>query len=313
MKSKTLVSVLLLYILFLLLHSCREKTGNGKTSDIKVSKDQTYNDTSTSFVKVYDENGRLCIQQSNTYYELVDLYEGNNKIPLLLKINKVEICVADSLNKHKVYHITANSVMDTKNVHWETEFVATELQFKDNTMLAIHEGVENEEDYLKRFSLRDGVEVFSCSYGNLKVAIPNVRDKRFIGYTSKATATKPIQERKEENLLAVLKYGTSEKLISTVKVKLKRSALAAKIPDYTPEMQLVASNNNTSVIEDGKTVILLKADEKFSAADVKDFSVQLTFYFGFDNESTVITIPVVNDDFDLTRAVYDKDIFEISR
>lgn len=310
MKFKILVPALLL---FSLLHSCREKPGNNKTSDIKVSKDDSYNDTAASFVKVYDENGRLCIQQSNTYYELVDLYEGNNKIPLLLKINKVEICVADSINKHKVYRITANSIMDTKDVHWETEFVATELQFKDNTMLAIHEGVDNEEDYLKRFSLRDGVEVFSCSYGDLKVAIPNVRDKRFIGYTSKAAATKPVQERKEENLLALLKYSTSEKLITTLKIKLKRSATAAKIPDYTPEMQLIAFNNNTSVIEDGKMAILLKAGERFSSHDIKDFSVQLTFYFGFDNESTVISIPVINDDFDLNRAVYDKDIFEISR
>jgi hypothetical protein len=291
--------------------SCNHQKGGDETS-VKVNGKESYTDTSASFVKVYDENGRLCIQQSNTYYEIVDLYEGKTRIPLLLKINKVELCVADSVNKHKVFKVAAKSVMDTKDVHWETEFVATELQFKDNTLLAVHEGTENEEDYIQRFSLRDGKEIFSCSYGDMKVAIPNVKDKRFIGYTSTIAATQPVQQLKTENLIGLIRYSASDKVINTLWVKLKRSETAGKVPLYTPEMQLLPTNTNTSSMEDGKAIILMKADENFKPADVKDFTVQFTFYIGFDNESTQIVIPVVNDRLDVAHAKYDHEIFEIS-
>lgn len=310
MKCKFCLPVVTATVLFLA--SCNNKKSSSNDTAIKVNGKESYADTSSSFVKVYDENGRLCIQQSNTYYELVDLYEGSARIPLLLKINKVELCVADSVNKHKVFKISAKSVMDTKDVHWETEFVATDLQFKDNTIVATHEGVENEEDYIKRFSLRDGKEVFSCSYGDMKVSIPNVRDKRFVGYTSSVATTRPIEARKEENLFGLIQYAASDKSINTLKVKLKRRASQGEVPAYTPEMQLVSVNSNTSVIEDGKSLILMKADENYTAADVKDFAVQFTFYIGFDNEATQITIPVVNDKLDVARAAYDHEVFEIT-
>jgi hypothetical protein len=310
MKCKFCLPVITATVLFLA--SCNNKKSSSDNTAIKVNGKEAYSDTSSSFVKVYDENGRLCIQQSNTYYELVDLYEGQARIPLLLKINKVELCVADSVNKHKVFKISAKSVMDTKDVHWETEFVATDLQFKDNTLVATHEGVENEEDYIKRFSLRDGREVFACSYGDMKVAIPNVRDKRFTGFTSQRAATGPVQEKREENLIGLIRYASSDKSISTLKVKLKRSPLAGKIPDYTPEMQLTPANANTSSIEDGKGIILMKADENYTPADVKDFVIQFTFYIGDDNEATQITIPVVNDIPDVAHATYDHEVFEIT-
>lgn len=310
MKCKFCLPVVTAMVLFFA--SCNNKKGSSDDNAVKVNGKESYTDTSSSFVKVYDENGRLCIQQSNTYYELVDLYEGSARIPLLLKINKVELCLADSVNKHKVFKVSAKSVMDTKDVHWETEFVATDLQFKDNTIVATHEGVDSEEDYIKRFSLRDGKEVFSCSYGDMKVSIPNVRDKRFIGYTSTVAATRPIEARKEENLFGLIQYAASDKSINTLKVKLKRRATQGEVPVYTPEMQLVSANSNTSVIEDGKSLILMKADENYTAADVKDFAVQFTFYIGFDNEATQITIPVVNDKLDVARAAYDHEVFEIT-
>ena len=272
---------------------------------------QLYTDSSSSSVKVFNENGRVCIQQSNTYYELVDAYEGTVRIPLLLKIKKTEICYADSMNKHKVFEVSAKSVMDTKNIEWNAQFVATEIEFKDNTMLAIHEGVESEEDFLIRFSLLDGKEVFSSSYGEVKVAIPNVKDKRFIGYTSQKASTNPLRDLNTENLFGVIRYGSSITAISAFKLLIKRSAVAAKMPTYTPEIVMVALNENTTAIEDGKSVILMKADEHYQKADVKDFAVKFTFYYGDDNESTVITIPVSNDRLDISLAKYDRDIFQI--
>ncbi len=297
-----------------LLVSCREKgKPNGDdSSTVPVQGKVAYADSSSSSVRVFDQEGRVCIQQSNTSYEMTDLYEGSTKIPLLLKIKKTELCFADSVNKDKVYEITAHSVMDTKTIEWTTQFVATELLIKDNSLLAIHEGMDGEEDLLTRFSLQDGKEVFGCSYGELKVAVPNVKQKRFIGFTSQKATTHPVQGLKEENLFGLVRFGSSNAAINTLKVKLKRSAVAGKIPVYTPDMVLVPANANTTAIEDGKSLILMKADEHFTSKDVTDFAVKFTFFYGDDNEATDIIIPIVSDQLDLSKAKFDKDIFEIT-
>jgi hypothetical protein len=159
--------------------------------------------------------------------------------------------------------------------------------------------------------LLDGKEVFSCSYGELKVVIPNVKDKRFIGYTSQKSVEQPLKKLNEENLLGVIRYGSSILAGNAVKVKLKRSKVAEKIPLTTPDMVFVASNDNVTVIDDGKSVGLMKADEHYQPADVKDFAVKLTFYYGDDNESTNIIIPIADDKLDVAHAQYDKDIFEV--
>ncbi len=301
-----------LFCSVIMLTACNQKQEKNNSTSSTPDGKIAYSDSASSSVKVFDENGRVCVQQSNTYYQLVDVYEAQSKIPLLLKIRKTELCFADSVNKHKVYEIEANSVLDTKEVKWQTQFVATDIEFKDNSLLAVHEGIDGEEDFLKRISLLTGKEIFSCSYGELKVAIPNVRQKRFIGYTSQKAATNPVKELKEENLLGVIRYSNGLTDVPSLFLKLKRSTVAAKIPDYTPDMVLVPANSNTSAIEDGKQIILMRANENYSAKDVADFSLKLTFYYGDDNETTEVTIPVVNDKFDLSKASFDKDIFELS-
>ena len=308
MKSIKFLFCLVSSVLFL--NSCKE-TPKHATDSKPITGNQVYADSSSSSVKVFTDNGKVCIQQSNTYYEIIDAYEGVTRLPLLLKIRKTELCFADSTNKKKMYEIEAKSVMDTKSISWSTDFVATDIQFKDNTLFAIYEGAEGEEDLLKRFSLLDGKEVFSSSYGEVKVAIPNVKDKRFIGYTSQKATTNPLKELNTENLLGVMRYGSSTAAVNACKIILKRSIVAAKIPLYTPDIILVAANSNTTAIEDGKSIILMKADEHYKKIDVKDFAVKLTYYYGDDNESTEISIPVVNDELDLAHAIFDKQLFEV--
>ncbi|HLP52109.1 MAG TPA: hypothetical protein VK154_14570 [Chitinophagales bacterium] len=312
MKSaKTPVALCFLLFAIVGFNACKDKEKPATdTAPVNVT-GEGYSDSSSSSVKVFTDNGKVCIQQSNTYYELVDAYEGTTRLPLLLKIRKTELCYADSTNKKKVYEISAKSVMDTKAVAWQAQFVATQMEFKDNSVLATYEGGEGEEDYLQRFSLLDGKPVFSSSYGEVKVGIPNVKDKRFIGYTSKRAVSNPLKDVEQENLLGVIRFGSSTEAIGALRVSLKRSKVADKIPAYTPDMVLVAANENTTVIEDGKSVILMKTDEHYKKADVKDFSVKLTYYYGDDNEATEIIVPVADDKFNLAGAKYDKEIFDI--
>ena len=308
--SKLPVAILVLTTI--LLSSCNQKPKPAADNGgIVINGKGLYSDSASSSVKVFDQNGKVCVQQSNTNYEVVEAYDGASKVPLLLKVVKTELCVADSVNKRKVYEISAKSLMDTKNVSWDAKFVATNVEFKDNTLIATYEGTDNEEDFIKMFDLLSGKEVFSCSYGALRISIPNVKEKRFIGFTSRRAASNPIKDLNEENLIGVIRYGSSSAPIDAFKVRLKRSKISAKIPGSTPDMVLVPLNTNTTAIEDGKTIVLMKADEHYKPADVKDFSVKFTVFYGDDNESTDIVIPVVNDKLDLAAAKYDRDIFEI--
>jgi hypothetical protein len=311
MKFKLLV-MLPLFFGVVALNSCKEKGKPAVESDVAPSGATTFSDTSSSMVRVFTENGKVCIQKTNTYYELADVYEGAAKTPLLLKIKKTELCVADSTNKDKVYEIEAKNVLDTKDVKWKAQFVATEMSMRDNTVLAVHEGNDTEEDFLTRFSLLDGKEIFSCSYGELKAIVPNVRNKRFIGFTSKKATSEPVQNLQQENLLGIVRYSDGTKEVNALKVMLKRSGVSAKIPQYTPDMVLVPSSANATAIEEGKSIIMMKADEHYTPKDLTGFSVQLTFYYGDDNESTIILIPVADDRLDFAHAKFDKDIFDIT-
>jgi hypothetical protein len=203
-------------------------------------------------------------------------------------------------------------MMDTKPLAWDAKFVGTTMEFKNNSILVTEEGQDDQDDFLQRFSLQDGQNVFSCSRSELQVAVPNVKDRRFIGYTSKQTASNPIQQLNEENLLGVVRYGGGGSVANAVKIKLRRSKVSDKIPTKTPDMVLVPGNENSNVMDDGKVLILMKANTNYKPADVKDFSARLTFYYGDDNETTDITIPIVNDKLDLGGAKYDKDIFELT-
>ena len=297
----------------LTLSACKER---GKTAHDTIGTGtppagKGYSDSSASSVKVFDQNGRVCVQQSNTSYEMVNITEGNTKVPLLLKIRKTELCFADSVNKDKVYEVSAKSVLDNKDIHWDATFVGTELSFKDNTMLVVKEGTDNEHDYIRRYSLINGSEVFSGSFSDLEIKIPNVTGKYFIGYTSKKAASNPLASFKIENLLGVVRLGSSANPIDSFTVKLKRSKVVDKISSSVPDIILVASNDNTRAIDDGKTIILMKGDEHTQGKDVQDFSVKFTYYYGDDNESTDVVVPVVAGKFDVTHAQYDKDIFEL--
>jgi hypothetical protein len=312
--SSLILPALLLFSALLISCNNKPKTEHGTdmTSQPGGIAGKGYTDSSASSVRVFDQNGRVCIQQTNTSYEVVTIFQGSTKIPLLLKIRKTELCYADSINHDKMYEISAKSVMDTKAVSWNADFVATEIYFKDNTLLAVKEGNDNEQDFIRRFSLNDGSEVFSCSFSDMEIKIPNVTNKYFIGYTSKKAATDPLSKLKEENLQGVVRFGSSLGAIDSFKVKLKRSKVVDKIASSVPDAVLLASNDNTRAIDDGKTIILMKGDEHTQNKDVSDLAVKFTYYFGDDNESTDITVPVVAGKFDLSRAQYDKDIFEIT-
>ena len=308
--SPKVLSLLLPVVFFL--SACNQKP-KGPTDSLTTapSDGKGFSDTATSSVKVFDQNGKVCIQQSNTYYETVYVTTAAGKTSLLLKIKKTELCFADSVNKDKVFEITARSVSAGKNISWQISFVATDISFADNTLLTVKEGADTDHEFFRRFSLENGNEVFSCSFSDLEVKIPNVPNKYFIGYTSKRAASDPLGQLKQENLLGVVRFGSSLAAIDSFTVKLKRSKVADKLRDAVPGLLMVSNNESAMVIEDGRTIALIKLGANYTDKDIDGFGAKFTYYYGDDNESTDIFVPVVNGRFDMTHAKYDKDIFEI--
>jgi hypothetical protein len=302
-------------LIILALASCNTKQSpTNEGGEAMISGKETYADSSSSFVRVFDKDGKLFIQKTNTDYELVEAVSNKEKHQLLLKITKAELSNADSVNSSKIYTIVTRDITHSSisDASYEINFKANELEFKDNTILATRSGSNTEEDYISRYNLFSGAKVFDCSYGSLNVGIPNVKDKRFIGYTSRAATGNPLKQSIEGNLMAVINYSSSEKAISSFKLKLKRSPIADKLPAYTPEMLWVSTNGKNAVVDDGKVLILMGADEKYTAKDVSGFSAVFTFFIGEDNETTKIVIPVIDDKLALSKATFDKDLFELS-
>ena len=141
--------------------------------------------------------------------------------------------------------------------------------------------------------------------------MPNVISKFFIGYTSKKAASGPLALLKDENLLGVVRVGSSDAAIDSFKIKLKRSKMADKLLASVPDLILASTGDNTTAIDDGRSLIL-KGDSRYQVKDVQGFGVKFTYYYGDDNETINIFVPVDKGKFDIDHATYDKDIFEIS-
>ncbi|MCS6935741.1 MAG: hypothetical protein NZM35_11435, partial [Chitinophagales bacterium] len=316
--KKYYASAFVIFFLTVILTGCKPNTPSPpaqEPANIPSAKgEHLFADTGLSYVKVFDNNGRVCIQQTSTGYEMAEVYADDKKIPLLIRITKTDLCFADSVNRNKVYQLTANSLPGSKNISWQLKALGTHLTLNDktNTLLVVHEGDGTEEDLIMRYSMLTGEEVFRCSYNDMKVSIPNSRDRRFIGFLSRETVTNPLKSLNEENLLGLIYYSSNFKRIATLKLKLKRSSVANRISARCPEMVLAPADNNSVTIEDGKGIILMKSGKNYTSKDIGNFSIKFTYYIGDDNEESSITIPVVNDKPDWKNATYDRDIFELS-
>lgn len=314
MKFKNFAIAATLAAIFALASCNTKQPSASEGGEPMISGKEAFADSASSFVRVFDKDGKLYIQKTNTDYELIDAVSKNEKHQLLLKITKAVLSHSDSVSTSKIYTIVTRDITHSSisEPSYEISFKANEIELKENTIIATRSGSNTEEDCISRYNIFTGEKVFECSYGSLNVGIPNVKDKRFIGYTSRATTGNPLSQVQEENVMAMISYSSSERAITSVKLKLKRSPIADKLPTYTPEMMLVSTNQRNAVVEDGKAIILMGADEKYTAKDVAGFSAVFTFYIGEDNETSQVVIPVIDDKLAVSKASFDKDLFELS-
>jgi hypothetical protein len=177
-----------------------------------------------------------------------------------------------------------------------------------NKVVVVHQEPkkDNEEDTYTQYSLFTGEKLMTYTYSPFIALIPNTSHKRFIGYLSKQSSA----EEKPKNL-ATVSYAGSNEILDKINIFVKGTTA---VPEYTPELKLLtAKESPNSIANEGKTVIMAQADKHFQAKDIGGFGFSISYAIPEAKEPVVIFIPVRDDHLDLTNAMYDKGIFELTK
>lgn len=277
-------------------------------SSLKIDGQQQFADSAVSSIQSYiGKDGQPFFVKSNASYDIVSVIDNENKFDLLLKLVKSEVLQQGAPNTAS-YTVSANS-LDSKNVvkvDWQKSITANDIDYSSKVLIAQTDAVgDSSENTYSLFSLLSGEKLMSYTYGELRVLIPNTSHKRFFGYLSQMGT----QEAGKPNDFAEVNYVSTKENLSKISIHLKGNK---KIPAYTPEMQMMmVKESGNSLTNDGKSVILTKLDEHYTAKDITGFALQINYYAEGDTTPLSIILPVENDVVDWKNAIYNRDIFEL--
>ena len=285
----------------LLLPSCNNQNKGGIAANGK----EEFADSAVSSIKVYkDAQGRKIIQKNNTFYDLIDFTDKQDIKKLLVKATKSETSYVDSGMSENRFIVSVTNIGDGKT-NWTKELAGTDIDFTNKVLVVHTEGKTSDmEDSYTQYSLQTGQKLMSYTYSQLMALIPNTSNKRFFGYLSKQSS---ITDKPDQ--FASISYVGSNEVIDKVNIKLKG---ANTFPNYTPEItMLAAQESGNTVANEGKTVILARANRAYTNAEISGFAMQVTYNMPAGKAPVVILLPVREDRIDLTNATYDKNVFEI--
>jgi hypothetical protein len=303
MKKYQPVVLIAMIGLSLSFHSCTHTAKSG----ISISGDQSFADSAVSTVRlIKDAKGREVLQKNNTYYDLVSFIDREDVKKIMLKITKSETAYIDSGTTQSHFIVSGANIAD-KKAAWTKEFSGSDIDYSNKVVVVHSEGRNsNEEDTYTQYSLLTGEKLMTYTYAPLTVLIPNTSDWRFLGYLSQQSAT---DERPSD--FASVSYVGSNQTIDRVAIKLKKKDA---IPPYTPELQMfVARDSGNSIANEGKRVIMGRADRTFSAKDINNFALQINYQPVGGDKVVTILLPVREDRLDIDNATYDKTLFELSK
>ncbi|MCW3126940.1 MAG: hypothetical protein JWO03_2598 [Bacteroidetes bacterium] len=302
MKNQKYTSLIYLFVFTFFLHACNNQGKGG----IAINGKEEFSDSAISSVKVYsDASGKKIIQKNNTSYDVVEFTDKEDVKKLLLKVIRSETSYVDSAASENHFTISVNGIGNSK-INWTKEMKGTDIEYTYKVLVIHTEArASDQEDTYTQYSMQTGEKLMSYTYSQLMAQIFNTSNKRFFGYLSKQSAT----EEKPENF-ATISYVGSNEVIDKVDIKLKG---ALSLPNYTPEIGLMASQESgNTVAGEGKVVILSKTDRTFTATDISGFAMKVSYATPEGHEPITILLPVREDHVDLDNARYDKNIFEIT-
>lgn len=197
-----------------------------------------------------------------------------------------------------------------QKVAWDLSLPVDALQYQDGYLLGTRHGSEDLEDAYIMINPTNGNEVMRYTSQFIDALIPNIKDRRFVGFFSLKT-TKELIENNKEGQLGIITYASNRRKIDTYRVLVKNADIFKMIPPYTPDMIFLTNMDVYRQIEDGRRLALMNLTEDYKPEDIGNFSAQFTFYKGDDMTPLTISIPVTKDRLDVDHATYDKSIFTL--
>jgi hypothetical protein len=289
--------ILLSYLL--VLAACKnESSSNNGASGFSSESDKA----SASFTK--DE-----VSCTNQFYKYVQV--GKDKKPVLLQITQKSMNNIISPEKFDgEYHITAYGLngdkMDKKL--WDKTIHADIIGFEPRFIQLTRAQRGESEESSRLFNYFTGEQILTFSGVNAIMAIPNSEEKRLIGFTALSN-DQNLLEKEGNDIVGVLEYSSIASNINKVKVRAKNVLLLKSIMKFAPGMSIEPKNEEDKVMEGGRTVVLSSLSEKFDPEKIGNLFIHLTFFLQVENQEITITIPIEKDKLDISKAIYDKNIF----
>ena len=208
--------------------------------------------------------------------------------------------------KEGVYDIQISQVEGAEL--WNSSIAADNINLERDLIMAFTDGGAEYEDYFSYYNIDNGQKLIDFTNSGMIVSIPNSGDKRFLGFTSRNSAS---VKWEDDAMLGQLTYASNKEKIQTISIYARNEKTAQMITDYTPDMNFRTDSSSTNkIMEAGKTLILWNTSADYTAEDVSDFSVRLSF-FTKDNERLDILAPIISDQIDVNGIVFDNKIFKI--
>jgi len=142
------------------------------------------------------------------------------------------------------------------------------------------------------FNLLTGRMIFTATSPLLEIVVPNssIGLARYVAYHSSVGIIPPAEFKGDETIVGILQYGSEDNILYRVLIRSKNRN------DVETNARLKSLYRGS--VDDSNTLELLDADGKKDRSALSSFSLVLDF--GVPGS---ISIPVVNDTLDLTRAI----------
>ena len=166
---------------------------------------------------------------------------------------------------------------------------------------------EDGEELYAMYNLTNGNHLLDYTYAKLDVQFSQSEEKRYIGFVARAgidTTSTP------KNMFGQFSYASQDQGIQTLLITLKDEENRRFIATNTPDMTLIAKDENTMLLNGDKTLYFSNLENSPEASDIR-FDVEMTTFLTEDYESIPFTIAIIDDQINMDSTQYFEQIFDI--
>lgn len=296
-----------LILLLALLAGCQTET---ETPDAVSSEtdDPQKGSSEFSFGMVNDS---LVVEGTNTSYLYTYYPRNNEKIPLVVRAERFYQARDLDLPYPSDFKLEAFDMESGElRSKWNSDIRGSSIGFNFYTLMLQKSG--ELEDTYECYSLESGERLMSFTYDHLELIVPNVLDKRLLGFLSRNGQGAGMQAfENDPQLYGIITYCSNRERIDQLALRVRDEATLEKILEYSPDMVWYSERDGDKLIRNDKRLLLWELDENYGTEDLGGMSVRFTVWVGDYSNQLAFDIPLVEDRLDLSAATYDTGIFEL--